>query len=101
MLNYGSNKLQHTKYEIDDNSNQNINYIDELNNQLIEKDGIIQNQNYRIQSLNNMIDNLKTNIKSLHEKLSENEKLKINLNAQIKKMQEMELELDTIKKENM
>jgi hypothetical protein len=76
-------------------------YLDDLNKKLIEKDDIIQNQSFQIQTLNQMIDNLKRNTKNLNEKLADQEKLKIHINAQNKKMVDMEKETEMIKQEYM
>ncbi len=95
---------------IDDNEKQSIyedqdnnlkNYIDELNKKILDKDEIIHNQSFQIQTLNQMIENLKKNTKHLHEKLAEYEKLKIHISAQNKKMADMEKETEAIKQEYM
>jgi chromosome segregation ATPase len=76
-------------------------YLEELNKKLIDKDDIIQNQSFQLQTLNQMVDNLKKNTKNLNEKLADYEKLKIHINAQNKKMADMEKETEVIKQEYM
>jgi hypothetical protein len=86
---------------IEENNDDLKLYLDDMNKKLIEKDDIIQNQSFQIQTLNQMVDNLKRNTKNMNEKLADYEKLKIHINAQNKKMADMEKETEVIKQEYM
>jgi hypothetical protein len=76
-------------------------YVDDLNRKLMEKEGEVQNQNFQLQTMNLLVDNLKKNTKSLHEKLAETEKIKVHVGAQNKKIQDLEDELGILKQEYM
>jgi chromosome segregation ATPase len=76
-------------------------YCDDLSKKLMDKEGEVQNQAFQIQTMNLLVDNLKKNTKSLHEKLAETEKIKIHVGAQNKKIQDLEDELSIIKQEYM
>jgi hypothetical protein len=76
-------------------------YIDELSKKLMEKDDKMQNQNFQLQTMNLLIENLKKNTKSLHGKLAEGEKAKVHIGAQNKKIQDLDDELGALKQEYM
>ena len=85
-----------------DNNEEIINmkyYIEELSKKLMEKEDKVQNQSFQMQTLNLLVENLKKNTKSLHEKLAEYEKLKIHINAQNKKTVDLENEISVLKQE--
>ncbi len=85
-----------------DNNDEIINmkyYIEELSKKLMEKEDKVQNQSFQMQTLNLLVENLKKNTKSLHEKLAEYEKLKIHINAQNKKTVDLENEISVLKQE--
>lgn len=96
--NYLDDNDKNSIYE-ENNNNDLKDYIHELNKKIIDRDETITNQSFQIQTLNQMIDNLKKNTKNIHEKLAEHEKLKIHINAQNKKMADMEKETEAIKYE--
>ena len=74
-------------------------YIEELSKKLMEKEDKVQNQSFQMQTMNLLVENLKKNTKSLHEKLAEYEKLKIHINAQNKKTVDLENEISVLKQE--
>ncbi len=101
-MDYNENENDNEKNSVVEENNDDLKlYLDDLNKKLIEKDDIIQNQSFQIQTLNQMVDNLKRNTKNLNEKLADYEKLKIHINAQNKKMVDMEKETEIIKQEYM
>jgi hypothetical protein len=76
-------------------------YVDDLNKKLMDKESEVQNQNFQMQTMNMLIENLKKNTKSLHEKLAETEKAKVHLGAQDKKIVDLEDEFAILKQEYM
>jgi len=109
---FNENNLIHLNEEasqyLDENSHRKDNneeimnmkyYIEELSKKLLEKEDKVQNQTFQMQTLNLLIENLKKNTKSLHEKLAEYEKLKIHINAQNKKTNDLENEISILKQE--
>lgn len=84
---------------------EDINYykyrIEEMNKDLIDKMNLIQTQGDQMKEMELLIDNLKKNTKTLYEKLSQNEKVKIQMNIKDKELQENENETNMIKIEYM
>lgn len=80
----------------------NIKYgIDDLNKVIADKNNIIYTQKEKINSLTLLVENLKRNTKNLHEKTSQQDKAKIQINLLNKRILEIENERNFIKKEYM
>ena len=101
-LNEEASQFMEENSQRKDNNEEIMNmkyYIEELSKKLMEKEDKVQNQSFQMQTLNLLVDNLKKNTKSLHEKLAEYEKLKIHINAQNKKTVDLENEISVLKQE--
>lgn len=74
--------------------------MDELNNELIQKIYKNKLQSEHIAKLEMKIDTYKKNISSLHDRIAKQDNMKIELNLQNKKINELEMDLNNGFKEN-
>ena len=74
--------------------------MDELNNELIQKIYKNKLQSEHIANLEMKIDTYKKNISSLHDRIAKQDNMKIELNLQNKKINELEMDLNNGFKEN-